>query len=1185
MSLRRAMLLMAAAPFVLAAAAWFWLLHSESGARWLWTQAESATGGALTAVSLNGDVTSGVELRGIRFANDAVELGVDDVSLVASLDVLPLRVVVEQADSSGFSLRILERDGDREGGTDLGELFAKLQLPFEIAIRRLHMRDAVFEGFAAGRFLSFDAATISGSWQDAFRIERLQAETPYFDADGGGRLELSGSNDIEVDVLVAAKPALTGLEQTVSLDADVTGSIDDLRLQAQILDPEALVTGRLAGLGRELAWEVDVEAPAVSVPLDSGGAELPPFSLSASAHGDTRVLAAAGDVAFTGTDMTVGIAADIDIESDAVSAELDWEHAQWPVGKPDPQLASREGKVTVGGSLDDWTVAGTLDLDVQDLPPGRFTIDGGGNRNGAAVKILEGNVLGGTVRGQGEYSWRQPGAFAANLELQGIRTEEVLPDWPAELNGAVEITGQQQPLYVAAALRGVNGYFHERPLYADGHIEYGDGAVSVANLVVRHGDAKARLDGQLYAADGLTFDILVDDLALYIDDAWGGLWAAGVVSLRPDGEFLRIDAASERFGYRNLVVESLRIEDSGDRDSVVSAEAFAASLAYGNLKAEQLRVAPYIGRESQSLDLDVLTNGLRMALSMRGALDDWKQPSTWTGEVARLDVHHDEFDATLQDSAAVTLSTGRATIEELCLAGARDIGLCADGSWASSAGFDVAARLSAVPVDLVNAFVDTRLEFDQLVSGDFSWNVGSDGTSDGRADLRMTAGTVVSVDDPDRSLTTGASRLGFDIDGDDLRGGIVEVPLPGQGQVAAEFQVLDVVETGAASLDGRIDIDLADIAIVLPFLPVLDDAAGTLRADIDVGGTLDTPEITGIIALEDGSLSYLPIGLRLEEIDIRSELHERGDIELMGSFRAGEGRGQIRTRADHRRTVASGVEVTLRGHNLTVIDVPDVKAIANTDVRVRFNGDTLDIGGELSFPRARIVPSSLGTSRVYESEDVVIIAGELPDDPTEDEGSADIRIVGSLDASLGDDVVIDLGVVETSVAGSTLLTWSGDPIPMANGRFDVEGEILAFGQRLEITEGSVQFPDVPADDPYLRIRAEREIFGNTQVRRAGVLVAGSLSRPTIEAYTSPMTTEERALTLLVTGSDFDYERGIGAVDFGTYIAPRVYASYGIGLFDNENVIRVRYDLQRGFGVTFTSGQKESGLDLSYRFEN
>jgi translocation and assembly module TamB len=1184
MTLRRALLLLAIVPVVLAAAAWFWLLHTESGARWLWAQAEAVTDGALTAASIRGDITSGVELQGITFVNDAVELGVTDVALAARLEILPLRVVVKEADSSGFSLRTLEREGDG-GETDLGEIFAKLQLPFEIAITRLHMRDAVFEGFAAGRFLSFDAATISGSWQYGFRIERLQAATPYYDVEGSGRLALSGSNEIEADVSIDARPALTGLTETVSFAAGVTGTIDDLRLRAEVADPEATVTGRLAGLGRELAWEVDVEAPALSLPVNGELAELPPLSLSANAQGGTRALTAEADVGVIGTRMQVGIAADVDIESGAISSDLDWQDAHWPLGEPDPRVASHRGRITVGGSLDDWTVAGTLDLDVQDLPPGRFTIDGGGNRDGAAVKIIEGNVLGGTVKGQARYSWRQPGAFAANLEMQGIRTERVLPDWPAELNGSVELTGQQQPLRVAALLRNVNGRFRDRPLHADGHIEYGDGAVSVANLELRHGETKARLDGQLYAAEGLSFDVLVDDLALYVDGAFGEVSAAGVVSLRSAAEFLRIDAASDELGYRDIAVEGFRITDGDDENSVVNVEAVAASLKYGNLQAEQLRVVPYIGREAQNLDLDVLTNGLQMVLSIQGALDDWQRTSTWRGEVARLDVHHEEFDATLLESAAITLSTQRAGVEQLCMGGGRGIGLCVDGSWASGAGFDVAARLSAVPLGLVNAFVETRLEFDQVVSGAFSWRAGPDGTSDGRADLRMTAGTVVSIDDPDRRLPTGESRLGFDVDGDDLRGGIVDLPLPGQGQIAAEFQVLDVADTGGAGLDGSIDIDLADIGIVLPFVPVLDHAGGALRADIEVDGTLDAPLITGMAALENGSLTYLPIGLRLDEIEVESELQGRGDIEVTGSFRAGEGRGQIRTRADQARSAAGGIEVTLRGHNLTLIDVPDVKAIANTDVRVRFNGEELDIDGALTIPRARIVPSNIGTSRVYESEDVVIVAGDLPDDPAEAAGPADVRIFGGLEVSLGKDVIVDLGVVETSVSGNTMLAWSGDPIPMANGQFDVEGEILVFGQRLEITEGAVQFPDVPADDPYLRIRAEREIFGNTQVRRAGVLVAGSISRPTIEPYTTPVTTEERALTLLVTGSDFDYERGIGALDFGTYIAPRIYASYGIGLFDNENVIRIRYDLQRGFGVTLTSGQKESGADLSYRFEN
>jgi autotransporter translocation and assembly factor TamB len=193
--------------------------------------------------------------------------------------------------------------------------------------------------------------------------------------------------------------------------------------------------------------------------------------------------------------------------------------------------------------------------------------------------------------------------------------------------------------------------------------------------------------------------------------------------------------------------------------------------------------------------------------------------------------------------------------------------------------------------------------------------------------------------------------------------------------------------------------------------------------------------------------------------------------------------------------------------------------------------------------------------------------------------------MGSLDVSFGDDVEVILDVATASLAGSTSFTWNGDPIPVANGRYDISGEILAFGQRLDISEGGLRFPNVRADDPLIRLTALREIYGNTEVKQAGVLVSGRARRPDVETFTIPYTTEERALTLLLTGSDFNYEEGVGAVDFGAYIAPKVYASYGIGLFDRENVIRVRYDLARGFGITATSGQIDSGVDLSYRFEN
>jgi len=115
----------------------------------------------------------------------------------------------------------------------------------------------------------------------------------------------------------------------------------------------------------------------------------------------------------------------------------------------------------------------------------------------------------------------------------------------------------------------------------------------------------------------------------------------------------------------------------------------------------------------------------------------------------------------------------------------------------------------------------------------------------------------------------------------------------------------------------------------------------------------------------------------------------------------------------------------------------------------------------------------------------------------------------------------------------------------------------------------------------LNVRAEREIFGNTQIRSAGVQLIGTLKRPVLEAYTVPLTNEDRAWALLVTGTDFDPGQGVGGFDVGTYIAPKLYVSYGVSLFGEESVISARYDLKKGFGVKVTSGQRETGLDVSY----
>jgi autotransporter translocation and assembly factor TamB len=78
---RRILLLLASAPALLVAIAWYWLLHTEPGARWLWSKAESATGGALSAESITGNLGSGVAIQGLSFENATVDIEVDEITL------------------------------------------------------------------------------------------------------------------------------------------------------------------------------------------------------------------------------------------------------------------------------------------------------------------------------------------------------------------------------------------------------------------------------------------------------------------------------------------------------------------------------------------------------------------------------------------------------------------------------------------------------------------------------------------------------------------------------------------------------------------------------------------------------------------------------------------------------------------------------------------------------------------------------------------------------------------------------------------------------------------------------------------------------------------------------------------------------------------------------------------------
>ena len=139
------------------------------------------------------------------------------------------------------------------------------------------------------------------------------------------------------------------------------------------------------------------------------------------------------------------------------------------------------------------------------------------------------------------------------------------------------------------------------------------------------------------------------------------------------------------------------------------------------------------------------------------------------------------------------------------------------------------------------------------------------------------------------------------------------------------------------------------------------------------------------------------------------------------------------------------------------------------DIEIAFSGDALNIDGSLVVSKARITPTNLVTSIITESDDIVIVAGQLPEIKKSPEPESDLQFGGSLKVELGSDVDINLDIARAKLSGAAVFGWHGDVMPIVDGRYDLSGNINAFGQVLNIAEGSVRFANVPASQPYPRL--------------------------------------------------------------------------------------------------------------------
>jgi hypothetical protein len=161
MIIRRLLFALAILPIMLvmiAGGAWFWLLYSESGARWAWSQAEIATDGALAAASISGALTPGVQIKGLEYRGGAIAVSIDAAELQVHVDVFPLAVEIGPARATGARI---EFSDDGNTATDAPD--RDVELPVPVSVSNLEILDLAIEGVSDDGDLLVNSASLSGT--------------------------------------------------------------------------------------------------------------------------------------------------------------------------------------------------------------------------------------------------------------------------------------------------------------------------------------------------------------------------------------------------------------------------------------------------------------------------------------------------------------------------------------------------------------------------------------------------------------------------------------------------------------------------------------------------------------------------------------------------------------------------------------------------------------------------------------------------------------------------------------------------------------------------------------------------------------------------------------------------------------------------------------------------------------
>ncbi len=1248
---------------ILAGVLWF-LASTQSGTEWLFTQLGAFIPGKLEVASLTGPIRGPLDIRGLHYEREGMEVFVDRVQLDWRLgELLERRLDIHKLYADNIRVITTPSEEEKER-TPLPDV----NLRFNIIVRDARVRGLSLAsktpapGETPFVIDSIDLKTTA--IQNDVRVDSLTVRSPTLDADVKGSVRPQGDYPVDLDVRWAyrapdtapfaggGKVSGTLVEMNlvqevqkpfpVSLKATLLDPLYELRFDAraafsglnprliQATLPDLPASGEVTAKGNLEAFTSqgivsgvveEVGSVRVDYDLTRDGDTWRIQKAEIELPGTPARLAANGTVTLRGEDM------DLD-------AEASWTNAAWPLRGGAPVVSSRSGQARISGSLDDYRAEVKADVRSPSLPPetaGTWIVAGTGDRTRFRFENLQGTAFAGSIQARGDVTWDPVIKWNAAIRGQGIDPGRISKDFPGRLSFAATSRGQLADAGPVGTvqLSRLEGTVRNQPVLGSADVQLAGSQYQISKLDLTWSDARLGASGSVGDQLDLDWNLSAPNLGIAVPQGGGSVVAQGHLSGPMKTPRIEADATGEglRFGTTAVGKATVVADVDLSPNGLVSLDVQSTGVISGENRVDELSVQGRGRRSSHQVDLAARNEQGTLSLALAGGLTGESLSNTaWRGQIRRLDLRSEPVgNWSLGQPAELAASTEAVDLQDFCWVSG-SARLCADGGWAKAGTWNVDSTVADFPLNRFKPFLPPDLE----ITGDLNGTVQARGNgaalASANVDLRPGPGELRFPGKEGEALTfkyaDGIVKVQAGAGGQGTA--TANLTLVDVGTIAAQMEIPRLAGGTAAGakiqeqpLAGRIDVNLANLAFLEGFLPDINNLAGTLKGGYQLSGTVGSPRFVGQATLANGRANVPQLGLELRDMKLSAVGDGTGVLAIDGSVRSGKGTLKLQGRAGVPNP-ETPIRLAITGRDIQAMKTEEISVLVSPDLNVVYDGKLIRMTGDVQVPSADIEMTKREKGPIAASEDVVFVNESQDALPEKSMAlSAQVRI------TLGKDVDIDVFGLKGKPTGSVLAIEEPGRVTRGTGELVInEGTFKAYGQDLKLERARVIFAG-PLANPRLDVRAYRTAKDGTV---AGINAKGTLESPEVTLWSEPAMAQGDALAYLLLGRSLNQtspEEGDqlanaatslglkggnllakklaarfgleearietdGSLDeaalvVGKYLSPRLYVSYGIGLFEPINTFRVRYLLSDKWTLQAESGEGTSA-DALYTVE-